>query len=112
MRVAAKTPSLRPRTKDLRRQATSPFLKVTACWRKSGLPQDTLECYSFWMKQTPKIMFEQNAELYSIVDGEMRDAHLHEAILAEGDHDAAVEATREWARSKGWSEAEIKRMWG
>jgi hypothetical protein len=44
----------------------------------------------------------QGNELYSIdAQGNKQDAHIHEGILA-GDHDAAVEVTREWARKNGF----------
>jgi hypothetical protein len=44
-------------------------------------------------------------------NGEVSDAELHEAILAEGDEDGAVDVTREMCRREGWSEERIARFY-
>jgi hypothetical protein len=41
---------------------------------------------------------------------ERHDAELHEAILAEGDHDAAAEVSRKRMRARGVPEETIDRL--
>ena len=51
---------------------------------------------------------EPSGEMYSVINGKREDAHLHEDILAAGDHEAALSVGRQVARDLGLSEAAIK----
>jgi hypothetical protein len=44
--------------------------------------------------------------------GRAVDSHIHEPILAAGDHERALNVTRELARRDGWSEEMIERAYG
>jgi hypothetical protein len=58
-------------------------------------------------------MSERNDELYSIIEGKKQDAHIHEAILADGDHAAAAEVSKEWAmRNLGWAREQADKYLG
>ncbi len=51
------------------------------------------------------------AELFYIdKHGKRRDASYHEAILASGDHQAALEVTRKRLRARGWIEEQIDKF--
>ena len=53
----------------------------------------------------------KSKELFSLIDGKPGDAHLHEAILAGGDHEAATEIGRDVARRAGLTEEQIKLLY-
>jgi hypothetical protein len=65
------------------------------------------------MNKKPPTSPEPRAELYSLVDGEMCDAHIHEQILAEGDSAAAAEVTKQRAmREFGWPREKVDKLFG
>lgn len=51
-------------------------------------------------------------EMFTMVDGVMTDAPIHDAILAEGDHETATEVSRQLARECGVSELMIDKLYG
>jgi hypothetical protein len=52
-----------------------------------------------------------SGEMFSIIDGKREDAHLHDPILAAGDHEAALSVGRQAARRLGVSDADIAKLY-
>lgn len=45
-------------------------------------------------------------------DGRLRDAHIHEPILQAGDNARVLRATAKRLRRQGWSEEDIRLLYG
>ena len=64
------------------------------------------------IKPTPRSQApndEVAGEMCSIIDGKREDAHLHEPILAAGDHEASLKVSRKVAKELGLSDAMIEK---